>query len=183
MINLQPVTDRLGVIILALHELAAAHIAHALRFRGNVHDVVAGAAVLAHTPAAHPSNDLLVRDLDGHHCIEADTGLLHGLRLSDGAGHPVQNVAVGTVGLLQAVVDDADDDLIRHQLACVHILLGLQTCGRAVFHGGTQNVACGDRGDLQLLLQNLCLSTLTGTRCSKHNYFHNYPPIICPTID
>ena len=143
MINLQPVTDRLGVIILALHELAAAHIAHALRFRGNVHNVVAGAAVLAHTPAAHPSNDLLVRDLDGHHCI----------------------------------VDDADDDLIRHQLACVHILLGLQTCGRAVFHGGTQNVACGDRGDLQLLLQNLCLSTLTGTRSAQKDQFHVAPQL------
>ena len=114
MINLQPVTDRLGVIILALHELAAAHIAHALRFRGNVHDVVAGAAVLAHTPAAHPSNDLLVRDLDGHHCIEADTGLLHGLRLGDGAGHPVQDIAVLAVSLMDPVKKHADRYLVRY---------------------------------------------------------------------
>ena len=164
MINRQPVTDRLGVIILALHELAAAHIAHALRFRGNVHDVVAGAAVLAHTPAAHPSNDLLVRDLDGHHCIEADTGLLHGLRLGDGAGHPVQNIAVGTVGLLQTLLDDADDDFIGHQAAGVHVLLGTKARGRTVFDGGAEDVAGGNGGHVELFLENIRLSALPGTR-------------------
>ena len=164
MINRQTVTDRLGVIILTLHELAAAHIAHTLFFGGDVHNVIAGAAVLADPSAAHSGDDLFIGDFDGDHSVEADTGLLHGLGLGDGAGHAVQNIAIGAIGLLPALIDDADDNLIRHQLACVHVLLGLQAGGSAVFHGCTQNVTRRDGRDIQLDLENVSLGPLTGTR-------------------
>ena len=140
MIDRKAVADRLGVIILPLLERAAAHIAHALLFGGDVDDVIAGAAVLADTAAAHPRDDLLVGDLDGHHGIEPDTCLLQCLRLGDGAGHTVQNVAAGAVRLLQTLADDADDDVIGHQLAGVHVRLGLQAGGRTVFDSCTQDV-------------------------------------------
>jgi len=126
--------------------------------------VIAGAAVLADPSAAHTGDDLFIGDFDGYHSVEADAGLLHGLGLGDGAGHAVQNITIGAVGLLQALIDDTDDDLIRHQLACVHVLFGLEAGGSAVFHGCTQNVTRGYGGDIQLDLENVSLGPLTGTR-------------------
>ena len=164
MIDRQTILDRLRVIILALLQRAAAHIADALFFRGDIDDVIAGAAAFADTPSAHAGDDLLIGDLDGDHGVESDTCLLQSLGLGDGAGHAVQNVAVGTVRLLQTLVDDADDDLIGHQLTGIHILLGLQPGGRTVLHSRPQDIAGGDGGDVQLLLDDVCLRALTGTR-------------------
>ena len=126
--------------------------------------MIAGAAALADAPAAHTGDDLLIGNLDGDHGVEADTGLLEGLGLGDRAGHAVQNVAVRAVRLLQALVDDADDDLIGHQLTGVHILLGLEARRSPILHGSTQNVASGDGRNIQLLLQNFGLSAFAGTR-------------------
>ena len=126
--------------------------------------MVAGAAALADTAAAHPLDDLLIRDLDGHHGVESDTCLLQRLGLGDGAGHPVQNVAIGAVRLLQTLADDADDDLIGHQLACVHVLLGLQAGGSSVLHSCTQDITGRDGGNTQRLLDNVRLCALAGTR-------------------
>ena len=125
--------------------------------------MIAGAAALADTPATHAGDDLLIGDLDGDHSVESDTRLLQRLSLGDGAGHPIQNVAVGAVGLLQTLVDDADDDLIGHQLASIHVLLGLQPGGRAVLHSRPQDVARRDGGDIQLFLDDVCLGALAGT--------------------
>ena len=126
--------------------------------------MIAGAAALADTAATHTSHDLFIGDLDGHHGVEADAGLFHGLGLGDGAGHPVQNVAVGTVGLLQTLLDDADDDFIGHQAAGVHVLLGTKARGRTVFDGGAEDVAGGNGGHIELFLENVSLSALPGTR-------------------
>ena len=147
MIDRQTVADRCGVIILTLLQRAAAHVAHAFLFGRDVDDVVACAAALAHTPAAHTSHDLLVGDLDGDDGVEPDTCFLQSLSLGDGAGHAVQDVAIRAVGLLQTLVDDADDDLIGDELAGVHVRLGLKAGGRTVLDGGAQDIAGGNGGD------------------------------------
>lgn len=126
--------------------------------------MIAGAAALADTAAAHPRDDPLVGDLDGHHSIESDTCLLQRLSLGDGAGHAVQNVAVGAVRLLQTLADDADDNVIGHQLAGVHVLLGPQAGRSTVLDSCTQNVTGRDGGDTQRLLDNVRLSAFAGTR-------------------
>ena len=126
--------------------------------------MIAGAAAFADAAAAHTVDNLLVGYFQRHHSVESDSRLLQCLCLSDRAGHAVQNVAARAVRLLQTLVDDADDDLIRHQLAGIHVLLGLQAGGSSIFDGGTQDVARGDRGDPQRFLDNICLCALTGTR-------------------
>ena len=98
--------------------------------------------------------------------VKDDAGLLQGLGLGDGAGHPVQDIAVGAVGLGQPLHHDADDHSVRDQLASVHIALGLEPHGRAVLHGRAQDVPGGDGGDAQLLTEDRRLGALSGARRS-----------------
>ena len=63
--------------------------------------VVGGAAGVAGAPAGEPGLDDVVADLQGEDGVEVDAVALQGLGLGDGAGHPVQNEAAGTVGLGQ----------------------------------------------------------------------------------
>ena len=88
---------------------------------------------------------------------------LQGLGLGDGAGHTVEDIALRTIVLAETLVNDPDDDFIRHQLAGVNIALGLDAGGSAILDGGTQNVAGGNGGDPKLLAQDLRLGALSGT--------------------
>ena len=126
--------------------------------------MVGGAAAGADPAAAHALHDLLIGDLDGDHGVEGDARLLQSLGLGDRAGHAVQDEAGLAVVLGQALGDDADDHLVGDQLAGVHVLLGLQAHRRAVLHGGPEDVASGDGGDVQLLVQDLSLGALAGAR-------------------
>ena len=173
MVRGQPGLDGLGLVVLALLERLAALVAHALLLRGGRHHMVGGPAVDAGPAAGHSPLNLLVGDLNGDHRIELDTGLLQGLSLGDGAGHPVQDIALLAVGLGQPLGDDADDDVVRDQLAGVHILLGLQAHGGAVGHGGAEDVAGGNGGDVQLLADDLRLSAFTGARGAQQDQLHS----------
>ena len=59
-------------------------------------------------------------------------------------------------------MDDADDDLIGDQLAGLHVGFRLLAGGGAVFHGGPEDVASGDGGDIQHFAQALSLCALAG---------------------
>ena len=126
--------------------------------------MIAGAAVFADAAAAHALNDQIIGHFQRHHSIESDSRLFQHLRLRNGAGYAVQDKSIGTVGFLQTFFDDADNDIVRYQLAGIHVLLGSYANRSTIFDGGTQNVTSGDRGDPQLLLDNVCLCALTGTR-------------------
>ena len=73
------------------------------------------------------------------------------------------DASLPAVLLLQPLADNANDHFIGHQLAGVHIGLGLQPGGRTVLDGGTQDVAGRDAGDAQLLAQDFRLGAFTGT--------------------
>ena len=89
MIDRKAVFHRLGLIILAGDQLAAADIADALGFGRHCHDVVACAALAANPASAHALHDGRVSDLQGDDMIELDTGCLKSFRLRDRAGHTV----------------------------------------------------------------------------------------------
>ena len=162
MIDLKAVLDRLRFIIVTLNQLAAAAVAHAGHLGRHSHQMVAGSAVLADAAAAHALHDRLIGDLNGDYVVKPDPGLLQRLSLSDGAGHAVQDIAVLAVILVQPVMDDADDDLIGDQLAGLHVGFRLLAGGGAVFHGGPEDVASGDCGDIQHFAQALSLCALAG---------------------
>ncbi len=50
---------------------------------------------------------------------------LYLLRLTDGAGKAIEDEAVGALGGLDCLLDDAHHDVIGHEAARVHHLLGL----------------------------------------------------------
>ena len=69
-------------------------------------------------------------------------------------------------------MDDADDDLIGDQLAGLHVGFRLLAGGGTVFHGGPEDVASGDGGDIQLFAQDLGLCAFAGAGGAQQNQFH-----------
>ena len=113
--------------------------------------------------------------------VKAHPSPVQGLGLGDGAGHPVQNEAVDTVGLLQPLTDDADDHVIRDQLAGVHIGLGQQPGLGAFLNGGAQDIAGGDRRDAQLGTEDLSLGAFPGSGGTQKDQFHAHLSCSCLT--
>ncbi len=102
--------------------------------------------------AAHAFDDFLVRHVDFDHVIDVNACLFHGFCLRDCAREPVEQKAILAVGLLDAFLDHADDDFIRHQAACVHELLGLQPQCRPRLDGSAQHVAGGNLRNIKFFL-------------------------------
>ena len=167
MVHLETRLDGLGGIVFPLDQFAAAVVAHAGRLGGHSYQMVAGPAGLTDTASAHALHNGLVRDFDGNHVIKGDSRLLHGFCLGDGAGHPVQNIAVPAILLRQTLGDDTDDHFIRHQLAGIHIGLGLEPGGRAILDGSPKDVSGGDGRNVQLFAQALGLSAFAGARSAQ----------------
>ena len=85
------------------------------------------------------------------------------LGLRDGAGEAVHEEALGGVGFLQPVLDDADDHAVGDQVAGVHVLLGFQAHGGLVLDRVAQDVAGGDVGDAVLGHDTAGLGALAGS--------------------
>ena len=155
--------------------VALVHLAGALGACG-VGDGADVAALLAHAAGGQALDDDLGLDIDEQggrqrtlHLAELGVeghGLLHR------AGEAVKDVALLAIRVRQAVLDDADDDFVGHQLALIHVFLGLQTHLRARGDGRAQHVARGDVGGAELLDELGGLRTLAGARGAQQNYVH-----------
>ena len=97
---------------------------------------------------------------------------LERFRLRNRAGHAVEDEAVCAIRLRHTLRDDADDDIVRNELARVHKALRFQTGLGAVFDRFAKNVASGNGRDMQLLADNLSLRTLSCSGSSQKNQFH-----------
>ena len=168
-VHVQTVQHSFRLVVVPLDQRAAAGVAHALRFRGRGHHVVGGAALGAGPAARHAVDDLLIGNLDVQYAVKPDACGLQGLGLGDGAGHAVQDIALCAIGLRQTLGDNADDHLVGHQFARVHVALGLEPHARTVFHGRAQDVACGNGGNAQPPAEDGGLGPLTGARGAEHN--------------
>ena len=100
-----------------LNQRAAADVAYTFHLGRDRHNVVTGATLLADTAAAHPLQDLLVGDLQVDHSVKNDAGLVQRFGLGNGPGHTVKDIALFAVFRLQTFVNDANDDLVRNQVA------------------------------------------------------------------
>jgi len=140
--------------------------------------VVACAALFADAAAAHAVDDDIVSDRQLQHLVDADAHLLDGLCLCDGAGHTVQDEAVCAVSLGQAVLQDANDDLIGDQCAGVHEALCLQAHLGAVLDSSAEDVAGADGGDVQLCADDLSLRTFACAGGAQQNQIHRNSPLL-----
>ena len=95
--------------------------------------------------------------------VNAHAHLVQGLRLGQGAGHPVQDEAVGAIGLLGALCHDAQHQPVRHQSAAVHAGFHLLAQVGTILHGLPEHVSGGDGRDVQTLQKHFCLGSLTRT--------------------
>lgn len=86
-----------------------------------------------------------------------------GLGLSHVAGEAVEQEAVRGVRLGHAVLGHPDGDLVRHQLACVHVGAGLLAKVSALADVGAEEVARGDLRNRQVLGKVRSLRSLAGT--------------------
>src|SRR3954453_15305503 len=162
-IDLEALADRLPAVVLALLERLAVDVAHVVVLRRVVLDVV-GVAVRAHAPAGEPPDDVVLGHVDEQRGGETPVDLLQrlvqrpGLRVR--AREPVEEEAVGRVLLGEAVEDHADDHLVGHEVAAVHVLLGLLAQVRPVLHRLAQDVARRDIRQREVLLEAFGLGAL-----------------------
>ena len=127
----------------------------------------------ADAAAGHARFDHLVGDLNGHDCVKMDAGRFERLGLRDRAGDSIEDEAVRTIRAGDPFADDADDDIVRNELASVHEALGLQASLGSVFDRFAKNVAGGNGGDVQLLADDLRLCAFSGTGSTQKNQLHS----------
>src|SRR5690606_36564115 len=105
------------------------------------------------------------------HCVQGDAlGLQHCVQRVDlcaGARVAVQQEAGSHVVLVQAVFDHVVGDRIRYKVAIVDVLAGFDTQRGAALDVRAEDVAGGDRGDLQALGDLHGLGSFAGTRRSN----------------
>ncbi len=154
------------------HQIFAGHVVLAFHFRRVEHHVVGTAGTGVNATTAHALDDLFVRHVEFQYEIHGNTGVLHGLRLGNGARETVQQEAVGAIRLGNTLFDQADDDVVRDELTCVHHGFGLEAQLGARLDRGTQHVAGGDLRNTVFFHDELSLSTLAGTRSPQQNNAH-----------
>ena len=95
------------------------------------------------------------------------------LGLRDGAGEAVEHVAAaGRVALVEPLVDDPDHDVVGHEAAGVHDLLGARAELGALLDRGTEHVAGRDVGHHVVTGQAHALGALARTLATEQNHAH-----------
>jgi len=125
-----------------------------------------------HAPPAEAPQDLVVAHVDVHHEIDLDSGAAQCLGLRNGAGKAVEDEAACAIRLRQALLDDADHDVVGDQSAAVDVGSRLQSERRTVLDRGAQHVAGGDLRDSVLLRKEARLRALAGAGHAQKYYSH-----------
>src|SRR4051812_21732781 len=128
-VDLEPVTDRLRLVVVALEQLATADVTHTLRRRRVEVQMPDVSAAPAGTPSGQPPDHLVVVDHELQDDVErrarVEQQVAERLRLGDVARKAVEQETLAGVVLLQPGDDHPDGDLVRHEVAGVHELLRL----------------------------------------------------------
>ncbi len=122
-----------------------------------------------YAPPAHALDDLGVVHVHLDDVIDCDAGVFHRFGLGNGAREPVEEKTVGAIRLTDAVLHQSDDDLVRHETARVHDLLGFEPEGCTGLHRGPQHVTGGDLRDAVLLRDESGLGALACAGCAEQD--------------
>mmetsp|Transcript_71769 Transcript_71769/g.156213 ORF Transcript_71769/g.156213 Transcript_71769/m.156213 type:complete len:342 (+) Transcript_71769:52-1077(+) len=191
LVAIQALGQGLGGVVRALHQLVARDVVlHRFRdrlaIRAQLHglgrgilDMVGPARCLVDPTAA----DSLLQDggVDVESHDEGDgltrlgEHLVEGLGLRLGSREPIQDETRLAVIRLDAVSDDADDNLVADQSACSHHLLGLLANLGAGRHGLAKHVAGGELWDAEHLDNPGSLGALASTRGAKDHHDFSGP--------
>ena len=147
MVDIEPIGNRSGLVIISLIELPAANRAELLI--GELGDMEGAAAGCADAATGQAVHQHLIRHFDIHHGVRR-CELLQRFGLLHSAGEAIQQIAVLAVRHGKALLDHGDDHAVRHQLTGVHVPLCLQARGGLVLDGGAEHIARGDMRDPQV---------------------------------
>src|SRR3954447_7214916 len=163
-VDLEPVTDGLRLVVVPLEQLATADVTdtlHRPRVEVQVPDVPAAAAG---TPAGQPPDHLVVVDHQLENHVErrpaVEQQVVERLGLGDVAREAVEQEPLAGVVVLQPRQDHPDRDLVRDEVAGVHELLRLLAELGALADVGAEDVpgrdlrdpeVCGDEWGLRPL--------------------------------
>ena len=172
MVDRQAMTHGFFSVVLALYQFVTGDVVFAGNFRRVVDDVVNAAAGLVNTATGDALNDLFVFNGDFNHRVQLDTGSHQCFSLRNGAREAVEQEAVGAIRLSDAVLNQCDDQVIRHQAAGIHDALGLNAQRSTGLDRCTQHVASGNLWNAEFLGDELSLSTFTGPGSSQQNDAH-----------
>ncbi len=89
---------------------------------------------------------------------------VHPFRLRDRPHHPVEEHAPGGLGLVQLLADDAEDQVVPHEVPRLHHGPGLEAEGRAALDGVPEEVARGELGQPEPLGEQGALRSLPRAR-------------------
>mmetsp|Transcript_8753 Transcript_8753/g.19624 ORF Transcript_8753/g.19624 Transcript_8753/m.19624 type:complete len:242 (-) Transcript_8753:424-1149(-) len=163
MVSIQPLYQSSSRIIWSLHQcLTRLIILHTFRnrlstsirlhtFRRSILDMITPSTLLMNPPSTNPLLQHLIRNLQLHHL--GNTRPLFGqhfiqlLRLNESAGKSIEDESKFTVGLLDAIADDADDNVVRNESSGFHDGGCLESYFGFGGDGSTEHVAGGELGD------------------------------------
>ena len=180
LVHIEAVAHRGLVVIVAL-----VHLATALRARliGGRTDVV---AVTAHAARGEALDDHLGVHVHEQRRVERTTQLgqlrIERDRLSGRAREAVKDEALLGVRILQTLGHQADDDVVRHKIAGIHVGLRLLAQLGARLHRRAQHVARRNVRRPELLHQLGGLRALAGARRSQQHDIHEWFPFDLPSM-
>ena len=119
-INRQPLAHGTFSIVFALLQRFTGDVVHTLSLWRVVDHVIYTARSGVYPATGDALDQLFVFNLNLHHSIDRNAGLIHGLGLGNGPRKPVEQEAVGTVIGLNAFFHQIDDDVIRDQGTRIH---------------------------------------------------------------
>ena len=99
------------------------------------------------------------------------------LRLRHGARKTVEDETLLRVRLFDAIRDNSDHDLVRHQRAAGHDVLRLEADRRSGCNSGTEHLSGGELNDTVLVNQSLRLRSLARPRRPEKNQPHLRRPL------
>ena len=166
MINLQAFANGLFLVVCTLHQRLTGFVVLAFHFGRIVLDVIDAATAFMHTAARQAADNLFIihRDLDN--VVDNNALIFQGFRLGNGAGKTVQQKTVFAVRLLNPLLNQRNNNIVRYQTTGCHNLfnlfaklgLGLDRCPK--------HVTGGNLGNTEAFSNELGLSPLSGAWCA-----------------
>ena len=145
-VNIDTIGHCFQIVICSLDQLAAAVVANAFFFRRDIDDMEACAACFADSSSCQSCDQFILSYSDVKNLVDlAAMGckkFIQLLCLINGSRKTIQKESVLAVVLRQSVCRDLDDEIIRNELASVHVRLRFLAQLRTVFDVFSKDVSC-----------------------------------------
>ena len=92
--------------------------------------------------------------------------------MSNITGETVKKDASLALRVVKVLLDEANDEIVRHEITTLHDSIGFFAEGRASFDGITEHITRGQVADTKIVLNLGALRALAGTWWPNHDDIH-----------